>query len=149
MLYRGGKRLSRAVQRARRRRPVGGHTPAMRQHQRPPTMGTRNQGPAALSWGPAQPRASPWRGLGIRPTWCCSVARSSRAAASPIERLVRLCQCPTTAAELFSRHARPSRTEVVALTRNDTCDAQRAAMESRWNTQAAADPVDAERPLRR
>jgi hypothetical protein len=27
VLYRGGKRLSRAVQRTRRRRPVGGHTP--------------------------------------------------------------------------------------------------------------------------
>jgi hypothetical protein len=27
MLYRGGKKPSRAVQRTRRRRPVGGHTP--------------------------------------------------------------------------------------------------------------------------
>jgi hypothetical protein len=35
----------------------------------------------------------------------------------------------TTAGELFLRHVRPSRTKVVALTRNDTSEAQRAAME--------------------
>jgi hypothetical protein len=44
-------------------------------------------------------------------------------------------QCPTTAAELILRHARSPRTKVVALTRNDTCEAQRAAMEyaRRWH----------------
>jgi hypothetical protein len=53
-----------------------------------------------------------------------------QAAVSPIARLCRLYQCPTTAAELILRHARSPRTEAVALsTRNDTCEAQRAAME--------------------
>jgi hypothetical protein len=35
----------------------------------------------------------------------------------------------TTAAELILRHARSPRTKAVALTRNGTCEAQRAAME--------------------
>jgi hypothetical protein len=40
---------------------------------------------------------------------------------------------------LFLRHVRPSRTKVVALTRNDTCEAQRAAMEytRSWRGKAA------------
>jgi hypothetical protein len=65
-----------------------------------------------------------------------------QAAVSPIARLFRLYQCPTTAAELILRRARsPRGTKVVALTRNGTCEAQRAAMEY-------ARGVDTERPLR-
>ena len=66
----------------------------------------------------------------------CSMTLGTRAplqpqaAVSPIARLCRLCQCPTTAAESLLRHARP-RTKVVTLTRNDTCEAQRAAMKIR------------------
>jgi hypothetical protein len=85
--------------------------------QREPTPG----GPAGVGVGP-RPQAPPIQ----LPLWfyiylldCLTDCTISPA----------LPQCPTTAAELFSRHARPSRTKVVALTRNDTCEAQRAAME--------------------
>jgi hypothetical protein len=70
--------------------------------------------------------------IAINATW--TVTRQAplqlQATASPIGRFPRLCQCPTTAAKSLLRHARP-RTKVVTLTRNDTCEAQRAAMKIR------------------